>query len=254
MYWEEVSFLGLLSNMTHDSIMFRYFLIILTILPLWIFAQQTDERIVALDDLYPGQGVTTFDLRQRSEAGQAFFNDEWLTGQFVFDDGSLSKRVYFLKYDIQSQELLVNLDGGVYQVPMQYLSGFILKGVLPEDKGFVSHEFVLQQVQGKSGLTIMEKVIEGSYGLYILHDVEVLKPNYVPALDAGDLNTKYAKKSFFYLYDDGVFKEIPKKKKKAERFFAQYADARKYMEQHKLKIKSEAYLQGLVNYMNKNLN
>ncbi|KAA3632748.1 MAG: hypothetical protein DWQ02_14265 [Bacteroidetes bacterium] len=234
--------------------MFKFLLSLLLIIPFSLFAQQTDERIVALDDVYPGQNVTTFDLRERSEAGQKFFNTDWLTGQFVFDDGSLSKRIYFLKYNIQTQELYVNLDGGTYQVPMQYLSGFVLKGVLPEDKGFISHEFVLKHVRGKSGRMILEKVIEGDYGLYILHDVSVLKPNYVPALDAGDLNTKYVEKKLYYLNDRGVFKEIPKKKKKAVQFFSQIPSAKRYIDKHKMKIKSEEYLKSLVNYMNKNLN
>jgi hypothetical protein len=150
--------------------------------------------------------------------------------------------------------LYVNLDGGIYQAPLQYLSGFILKGVLPEDKGFLEYEFVFKNVRGKGSRVILEKVIEGDFGLYIFHDVDVLKPNYVPALDAGDLTTKFVEKKVYYLYDQGVFKEIPKKKKKAEKFFEQFSSARKYMDKHKLKIKSEQYLKDLVNYMNKNLN
>ena len=222
--------------------------------PLTIFAQQTDEKMVALDDLYPGQNVTTFDLRERSEKGQTFFNKEWMTGQFVFDDGSLSKRIYFLKYNIQSQELLVNLDGGVFLVPLEYLSGFLLKGVMPEDAGFVTYEFEFKKVKGREGRTILQKLVSGTFGLYVFHDVEVLKPNYVPALDAGNLSTEYVPKPYYYLVDNGALKEIPRSRRKAEKFFGQYDEAVKFLDDQRMKIKSESYLVDLVNYMNKNLN
>lgn len=232
----------------------KYFLSLCVFFPWALFSQQTDDKMVALDDLYPGQNVTTFDLRQRSESGQTFFNEEWMTGQFVFDDGSFSKRTYFLKNNIQSQELLVNLEGSVYLVPTENLSGFLLKGVLPENAGFLNHEFEFKTIAGKSGRTILEKKVDGAFKLYFYYDVKALKPNYVPALDAGDINTKYVKNNVYYLESGGNFKEIPKNRKKAEKFFGKYAEAKAYMKGQKMKIKSETYLIDLVNFMNQNLN
>ena len=219
-------------------------------IPMVLMAQRSDDNQIIMSDLYPGEAVETFDLRERKMVGQSFFNENWLFGHFVFDDGSLSKGDYLLKYDLLNQELIVNLNGSVYVVPTENISGFILKNNIQTTVKLPEYVFVFSKLKGLPGRTILEKVIEGEFGLYILHHVTQLKPNYVPALDAGNLNTKIVKKNKCFLWTKGKFLEIPTRKKQAVKFFGKYATARQYMKEHKMKAKSEEYLIALINSMN----
>lgn len=229
---------------------YKILLLVCFFIPVVLVAQRNDDNQVIMADLYPGEAVETFDLRKRNIKGQPFFNENWLFGHFVFDDGSLSKGGYLLKYDLLNQELIVNLDGSVFVVPTGNISGFTLKNNIQTTVKLPEYVFVFSKLKELPGRTILEKVVEGKFGMYILHHVTQLKPNYVPALDAGSLNTKIVKKDRYYLWTKGKFLEIPTRKKKAVKFFGKYAIAREYMEENKMKVKSEKYLIALINAMN----
>lgn len=218
-------------------------------IPTVLVAQHIDDDGSVVDDLNAGKNIETFDLRNRNTKGKSFFNENWLFGHFVYDDGSLSKSDYLLKYDLLNQQLLVKLDKGIFIVPSEKISGFILKNNF--DASTISeYTFVFEQLKGSTQRVILEKAVEGEYSLFILHDVKLLEPNYVPALDAGRLGAKIVEKNKFYLWANGEFLEIPARNNGAKKFFEKYPSARKYMKERRMKAKSKDYLIALVNFMN----
>jgi hypothetical protein len=230
----------------------KKFILFCFLVPILLTAQRSNDHLLIMEDLYSGEAVETYDLRERKAVGDYFYNADWLLGQFVFDDGSLSKRNYLLKYDLLNHELLVNLDGGAFLVPTKNVSGFVIKEVNQNTNEIIDHTFFYKKVEDKPGRTIVEKIVEGStYQLYILHKVEYLEANYVPALDAGSLSAKIIKKRRYCLQIGERILEIPARKKQATNFFENYPSASNYIKKHKMKIKSEEYLIGLVNFMNK---
>lgn len=218
-------------------------------LTLSLNAQRSDQHKLILDDLYPGEAVETFDLRERKKIYQSFLIDEWLFGRLLKKDGSLSEGDYLLKYDILNRELNVNLNGSAFIVPDETISGFILKEV--QNDKLVEHKFRYYETEDKKiHRGIFKHCVDGNYKLLAFYDAEKLPSNYVPALDAGSLDQKISTRERFYFMAADQLIEIPSNKKRAEKFFNKYEEARKFLEKNRMNYKNKEQLKALVNFMN----
>ena len=180
---------------------------------------------------------------------QTFLHDDWIDSHIVFSDGSISERIYFLKYDILNQELNIRIGSSIFLVPKDRVQGFIFNEQL---SGLPKREFVLLNQDNKPGQTIFEVLVSGDYSLLVHHHVERLRPNYVPALDAGNINEELIEKESLYFMDKtGKVSVIPKRKKAAYEFFGKYRNARQYLKKNKVNFKKMKQVEALVSIMNK---
>jgi hypothetical protein len=214
-------------------------------------AQRSDQHKLLLDDLYPGEAVETFDLRERSEVFQHFFHDDWLFGKFLFEDDRESARDYMLRYDIMNNELNVNIYSSSFIVPKNKYRGFVLKEINGDQ--LVEHVFKYHEVdRKKEGEELLLYVVEepGPFSLVKYLYVEELPSTYVPALDAGNLDKKVIQKHRYYLFKDDRFTIIPKGQTKAKKVFLRYADAKIFLSDHNVNFKNENELIALIHYLN----
>lgn len=220
-------------------------------LPTMLFGQLNDERRAVDARIYPQGDVQAYDLRTRTQIKRYFLFNDWREGKFIFVDGIPTKRTFPLKYDVLNQELVVDMAGSEYVVPMDSIYGFVLDDYFKQVSGSEGLIFQIRR-GGKDGKkrTIYERVLDGKFRLYVGHYAEKMKPNYNAALDTGSLDEKIVKKEKFYLYDNGRMKEIPKKRKSAEKFFAAYPAAKKYLAKHRVNFKNKKSLSDLVLFMN----
>jgi len=230
---------------------FHHILFFLLVSSTCLMAQRSDEHKLLLDDLYPGEAVETFDLRERTQVFQHFFNDEWLFGKFLFENDRESSKDYMLRFDIMNQELNVNIYSASFIIPKDKYRGFVLKEIKGDQ--FVEHVFKYHEVdRKKEGEELLLYLTDdlGPFSLLKYLYVEELPSTYVPALDAGNLNKKVIQKHKYYLLKDDRFELIPKGQNKAKKIFNRYADGKKFLSDHNVNFKNENELIALINYLN----
>lgn len=216
----------------------------------YLVGQRSDVHKLILNDLYPGEGVETFDLRERKVITEYYFRDEWLYGVFLFEEDRESETEYTLKYDLLNHELVVRIENGAFIVPMNMIRGFILRDRNP---GSVNeYVFKYHDLDVKNpGAEIALHLEEGHYTLVKYFYTEQLPATYVPALDAGSLNRKVVMKEKYFLIEDGLVTEVPKSRNKARKLFEQqYDDAQAFIRETAVDLKEEDDLISLVEFLN----
>ncbi|MFT4760709.1 MAG: hypothetical protein ACI9XO_000566 [Paraglaciecola sp.] len=229
--------------------------ILFLLLPFITFGQVADDRRAIDNRLYPAGDVEVYDLRKRTKIKRFFLENNWLECQFLFLDTSKTQRTFPLKLDILNQELVVDLYGSEYIVPMDSIHGFVLEDYYSQVSGNAKREFTIRRNNSKSGKrrSVFEIIVKGEYQLLVGYYAEMLKANYNAAIDVGSLDEKIVKKDKFYLIDDdGRLFEIPKKKKAAIAIFNKYPAANKFLAKNKVNFKSKESLNRLVLFMNQN--
>lgn len=227
----------------------RLLYVVFFFIPCLLVAQRNTPHELGLDGLYPAEAVNTFDLRERTTIKQAFLNEEWMTGMLISAEGDVSKKEFLVKYDFLNQELNVNISQVAYVAPNSAIGGFILKGL--QGTSFEDRKFVFDKPKGwKKRKTFFEIIETGAIELRMHYYAEKLKPNYIPALDVGDINEKIVKKNYHYLKDKNGFFKIPTKKKAAIKFFQAYPRAKTYLKKNKVNFKKTEDLKKLVQFMN----
>lgn len=215
-----------------------------------LLGQRSDVHKLILNDLYPGEGVQTFDLRERKIPSAYYFRDEWLYGKILFEDDRESTQEYTLKYDLLHQELVVQIDReGSFVIPMNLIRGFILKDRNP---GRI-HEYVFRYHEldaNNPGAEIALHLAEGHYTLVKYFFVDELPATYVPALDAGSLDRKLVMKEKYFLIEDDHVTEIPRQRNKARKMFEVLDDAKPYLRENSVDFRNESDLISLVVFLN----
>jgi len=226
--------------------------IILLFLPILIIAQRGDNQQyqALVEELYVGEAINTFDLREQKKYDHVFLNENWQESKLIFSDGEVSLRTFWLKYDILNQELNIRIgEETIYIVPKDRIRGFVFLSNI-EKKILKETRFLISQ-KGKTKGNIYEVIIDGNYALAAFHKADKLKPNYIPALDTGNLSEKIVtKKTYFLVTNKKKIVEIPKKKRSAEKLFKKYAPARKYLDKNKVNFKKQKDLENLILFMN----
>lgn len=231
----------------------KIFFIILFFLPTFVIAQGNNQYQVVLENLYAGEAINTYDLRERKEYNQVFLNEDWQKSKLIFSDNEVSSRTYWLKYDILNQEVNIRIgEEAIYIVPKNRIHGFIFLSDI-DKKILENSQFMVSQKRKTKG-DIYEIIVDGKYSLAILHEAEKLKSNYIPALDTGNISEKIiTKKKFFLITDKKAAIEISKKKKSATKLFNKYTPSKEYLKKNKVNFKKQKDLEGIILFMNNQL-
>ncbi|MEL6845754.1 MAG: hypothetical protein AAFP02_21315, partial [Bacteroidota bacterium] len=175
-------------------------------------------------------------------------NPEWAKGTVKLKNGGKVDALP-MRFDLMGQGLEIFLGSETKLLPGSMIEEFYLEGPL----GGLHHFVNLSPYFGFQGFSdgFFEVMIEDDWTLLQKAEIEVLKPNYVVALDAGNMNQSIIRKDVYYLFHDGELVRIPKQKKKAMRVLGDYvADIDDRVKVQKLNLKQEASLRKLVLALN----
>lgn len=212
------------------------------------FAQRSDPFTMQLQNLYSGESIDVYDLRSQKQEGTLYWNPEWAKGTVKLKNGG-KVDAFPMRFDLMGQGLEIFLGSETKLLPGSMIEEFYLEGPL----GGLHHFVNLSPYFGFQGFSdgFFEVMIEDDWTLLQKAEIEILKPNYVVALDAGNMNQSIIRKDVYYLFHDGELVRIPKQKKKAIRVLGDYVeDIEARVKAQKLNLKQEASLRKLVLALN----
>lgn len=164
--------------------------------------------------LRPGDMISGFSSNVGPEViGDVYWDRHWGKSSLLLNNDSVPLEGYITRYDIQKDEFEFNLSSGV-----KVIRGSLVKDIIWIDsiKGYQRYlvnarEFTNEGVQVAGFLELLK---EGRHSLYKKIVLEVLKPDFNPALNVGSRDFKIIKKvSYYYHIDDN--KLVPIKSKKS---------------------------------------
>ena len=168
--------------------------------------------------LYAGEALDVIDLRQKETEVEAFWFEEWMPGGIILKDSQQVKG-YPLRYDLYSQSLEIRTPTDVKVLAARQVQVFYLQA------GETTHFFA--DLPAYLGIpphpeqdNVAKILHEGQYVLIQRKERELLKANYVPALDAGSINDKIIFVDAYYLYDGQSLERLPRSKGKLRTFLA----------------------------------
>lgn len=191
--------------------MMRVYILFFILLPLCTLAQRNNPMFTATpNEFYPGDEVGAFDMRERKVEGSTYWRKAWLPGTVLLVSGATVKDA-LLKYDLVSERLDVKVGTEIRVIPGNQIKEFVLIGADGPHR-FVRAETALGLTGTYAGF--FEWLYAGTYDLMTKERIEVLPPNYVPALDAGSYHDKIVADTRYYLSDGDRLIELPKGKRK----------------------------------------
>lgn len=186
-----------------------------------LFAQRVTVWEGAMSNFYAGEAVATYDLRPRTMEGSLYLFDDPRPAAVKFRNGK-AMNGKTVKYNLENDGLEVFVDENIYFIPGSMISEFALADPTAGPEGY--RRFIRsRELPGGESLKntgFLAYDVEGPVSLLTGYEVEILKPNYVPALDAGSLNSKAYKKERYFLFDGERLQAVPKKKKEIKAFFS----------------------------------
>lgn len=188
-------------------------------------AQRSTPNELRLDNLYPGEAVQAFDLRPRTMKGSLYYAEEPMPAAIKLMNGKTMSG-YEVLYNLESDLLEILKEQEVYALPGDMIAEFTLaetaEGVSPSRLTRFVRTSTLPGGEHFPRTGFLKFEVSGELNLLTGYEVEIVEPNYVPALDAGSLQAKAVQKERFFLYDGEILRQIPPKKKEATKFFDLY--------------------------------
>ncbi len=228
-------------------------LLLLTLLQFTTASGQRSRTFtVPIEQLYAGEAIRTYDLRDKGTKGSVYWFDEWNQGAILLKNGQKVDQ-YEVKYDIQSWMLEINTPKGVKILPGAKVKEFYLEKAVGKENTERYHLINLREYfeQNIPSQGFYELLVDGSYPLVKNFELDMLKPNYVPALDAGETQSKIIKKTRYYLIKNKILIELPSSRKKftdiIKKIKPEVAD---FMKENKLKPKNEEEMIEIITFCN----
>lgn len=217
-----------------------------------VSAQRSDQMQLRVNNLYAGEALEAFDLRPRTVEGSLYLSDNWQRGAIKLKSGKVLND-HLMKFNLETNEIEIQLDEGVFVLSGQLVEEFTLEDWLGSGLLTFLSASVLPGADPE-GPDFYQVVLEGEYALLMGPGVELYRPHYVPALDAGSLNTKAVRKDAYYLSDGGATREIPNGRKAAREFFSEINQAaEQFIQAEGIRFKTEEDYVRVVSFCNERL-
>ncbi|MEO1099260.1 MAG: hypothetical protein AAFX57_16130 [Bacteroidota bacterium] len=165
--------------------------------------------------------VETKQLPVSEVSGTMYLDEEWYLGNIYLKNQSALNDVR-LRYDIEKNQFELNQESQVRVLKGVLVSHFEYKDAQGQWKHYDSH--VSFPGLGQINEGFFERIVDGNPGLFLKSEIEVIKPNYLAALDVGERSTKYVKNEIFYLLLNGTTRALPKKRKEFYALFGDYTE------------------------------
>ena len=214
-------------------------LILLCSLTSLTFGQRLNNNYISgAANTYSGEGLNVFDLRDRnSTKGSSYWSDEWHDGQVYLKDSS-SVKGYALKYDLMGDVVEIQVSTNVKVLPTSRIIEFYI------DVNGTTHKFInpteYYEITTPT-IGFFEAIYEGKSIILKKFELDILQPDYVPALDAGSLSKKIVQQKRYYWIYDGQLNIMPKSKSKMLKLMELlHPGVMEYAKEEKLNPKKEA--------------
>jgi hypothetical protein len=190
--------------------------------------------IISSNDLIIG-----FDNSAAGEVvGDPYVDSHWgissiqLEGEAKLVEGMLTR------FDILSNELEFKLQEGIRVLPGSKIANVVWVDSVTQRPRFLYNGKNFK-LDGAPVDGFLELLVDGSVALYRKYYVEVLKPNFSPALNVGSKDTKVLRKYWLVFAQDGNLHQVKSRKSLDQLNPELRANANKIVEQHKLNLKNE---------------
>ena len=181
-------------------------------------AQRSTPTQIQIENLYSGEAIDAYDLRPRTMEGSLYFREERLNAAIQLKNGRVMNGVP-TKYNLENNSLEIFTETSVFQIPGAAIREFTFEAAPDSEEPPRRYRFLSLEHFSNSeeieDISFVYFLLEGTPSLLAGYEVEILKPNYVPALDAGSLNARAVQKERFFLLDDRELHPIPSRRKKA---------------------------------------
>lgn len=181
-------------------------------------------------------GDTYWDKHWGQSSVQLYKNDEYYDGHFT-------------RYDIKGYELEFKTNAGI-----KVLRGDLVKNVVWIDSlSGQSRVLVNARDFKEEGVPLsgfLEQLVDGKASLYKKVYLEILKPDFNPALNVGSKDTRIVKKETLYFHADGNLTKI-KSRKSLEPLLKANPSATEFAKAQDLKLTKEADLIKLFTFLSK---
>ncbi len=181
-------------------------------------AQRSTPTQIQIENLYSGEAIDAYDLRPRTMEGSLYFREERLNTAIQLKNGRVMNGVP-AKYNLENNSLEIFTETSVFQIPGAAIREFTFEAAPDSEEPPRRYRFLSLEHFSSSeeieDISFVYFLLEGPPGLLAGYEVEILKPNYVPALDAGSLNSRAVQKERFFLLDDRQLHPIPTRRKRA---------------------------------------
>ncbi len=212
-------------------------------------AQRNRTFELGVDNLYSGEAINAFDLRKVELEGSLYFSEDAMQLAAKLKNGKKLSTDSAL-YNLEGNLLEIFTPRGAVALPGQAVDEFVLFQKVGGDT--LRHHFIAPA--SLPGGKRMDKVNFLRYEageapiLFSGIEIELFKPNYVPALDAGSRNPRAVQREKLFLYDGQSLQEIPGRRKETVEFFeSQFPETGRIIAEKGLKLKEKEELIRLVN-------
>lgn len=178
--------------------------------------------------------------------GNVYLN-EWSLGTVEFINGSkLGNKM--IRYNIENDFLEIKLDGVVKGAEGRNVVNFLIFNGDVEQRYVRASNF---KFNGTSLVGFLQELHVGNYSLYSKTNVKLVKGTYVAALDMGEEDDEYSKKTIYYLGKNKELTEVSSNKKKfASNFTGIEGKVLEFIDESDLILKREADLIKVISYIN----
>lgn len=180
-------------------------------------AQRNNPMLTIVNgNMYSGEAMNVFDLRDRQTIIENYWFDDWRNGGILLKDSQVVKG-FPLRYNRFSRNIEIRTVWDVKVLPETKVS-LVYMITNGDTSVFVNLTNYLGLPPNPAFTGLSRLLYDGRYTVFHRKEGEVLKANYVPALDAGYTNDRIVFTDAFYLYDGDRLELLPTRKKKLSRF------------------------------------
>jgi hypothetical protein len=158
-------------------------------------------RMTTSDIMFPissGEGSKTI--------GDVYLDSRWSQSSLLLYDGNKEVNDYLIRYDIKKNEFEFRLQGGVKVLPGKNVKNMIWIDSLTKSSRQINNcrDYTLNEIPLDG---FFEVLMEGEAELLKKTYIEIIPPNFSPALNVGSKDSKIIKKGeYFYAVKKRVYK------------------------------------------------
>jgi len=197
----------------------------------------------------PGGMITTKPLSSNEIEGSTYIDDNWNVGSIYFN-GDYYAVDKPLRYDLQNNLVEIRFEDVIKAISSTEVTKFEwIQSSTGEKQYFVNmRDFKLN---GVPLVGMGELLADGEYKLLLYKQVELIQPDYVPALNVGSARPQLEQSKDFYLAKGDELYEMKGGKKKVLALFGEKSETLKeFAKEKQLGLRNAEDLTILVNYYN----
>lgn len=199
----------------------------------------SNDLMIGFDNSAPGGLV-----------GDPYVDKHWAVTSVQLIGESKLIEGYLTRFDISSNELEFKLEKGVKVLPGKQIDNIVwIDSISSVPRYLVNGKDFKMNDAAVDGF--LEVLVDGAVPLYRKYYVEILKPNFSPALNVGSKDTKVLRKYWLVFAKEGSLYQIKSKKSVAQLDPAIQERANSIIDERDLNLKDESHVIRLFTELNR---